>query len=107
MMNAEIKQPFTDSLSVGSEALARGAWEEARDNFKLALGREETPEALEGLGMTAWWLDDATTTFKVRERAYQLYRKRGDQLGAARVAAALAWDYNDFRDEPAIANGWL
>jgi LuxR family transcriptional regulator, maltose regulon positive regulatory protein len=107
MMNAEIKQPFTDSLSVGSEALARGAWEEARDNFKLALGREETPEALEGLGMTAWWLDDATTTFKVRERAYQLYRKRGDQLGAARVAAALAWDYHDFRDEPAIANGWL
>ncbi|MGH7730953.1 MAG: LuxR C-terminal-related transcriptional regulator, partial [Candidatus Eiseniibacteriota bacterium] len=73
----------------------------------LALEEAETPEALEGLGWSAWWLDDAETTFSARERAYRLYRKRGDPGSAARVAAWLAGDYLDFRGEHAVANGWL
>lgn len=57
--------------------------------------------------MAAWWLDDAATTFDARERAYRLYRERGDRVAAARLARWLAWDYNAFRGEPAVANGWL
>jgi hypothetical protein len=43
-------------LTVGL-ALARGAWEEARSAFERALQADESPEALEGLGWAAWWLD--------------------------------------------------
>ena len=36
-----------------------------------------------------------------------MYRTRGDALGAARVAVALAWDAILFGDRPAVARGWL
>jgi DNA-binding NarL/FixJ family response regulator len=67
----------------------------------------ESPEALEGLGLAAWWLDDADVVFDARERAYRLYSERGDRRSAARVAVWLAWDAWAFRGEYAIANGWL
>ena len=35
-------------------------------------------EALEGLALAAWWLDAGDLVFKSRERAYRLYRQRGD-----------------------------
>lgn len=81
-----------DRLAAGHEALARGAWEEARDLFTAAAAAAETPEALEGLGVAAWWLDDGETTLDARERAYRLFVERGDRLGAARVATWLAWE---------------
>jgi hypothetical protein len=93
-------------VAAGRDALVRGAWEEARTAFEAALGREETPEALEGLGASAWWLDDAETTFEARERAYRLFAERGDRQGAARLAIAIAEDCLDFRGETAVASGW-
>jgi DNA-binding NarL/FixJ family response regulator len=59
------------------------------------------------LGLAAWWLDDARLTFEARERAYRLYAERGDRRSAARLATAIAWDYEAFRGELAVANGWL
>lgn len=100
-------QSAQDALSAGREALARGAWEEARAAFEQALAQEETPEALEGLSWAANWLDDAAATIESRERAYRLYRERGDRAGAGRMAIWLANDYSDFRGEPAIADGWF
>ena len=91
----------------GDEALARGAWEEARDAFDRALQARESPEALEGLGVAAWWLDLADVVFDARERAYRLFLERDDRTGAARVAVWLAWDYWAFRGEHAVGNGWL
>jgi len=95
------------ALRAGQEALDQGAWKRACTCFQEALGQEETPEAFEGLGMVSWWLDDATTLFDVRLRAYQLYRQRGETRSAARIATWLAWDYMDFRGEPAVAQGWI
>jgi LuxR family maltose regulon positive regulatory protein len=92
---------------VGQAALGRGDWPAAREAFDAALQEEETPEALEGLGLAAWWLDLAAVVFDVRERAYRIYRERDDGLGAARMAVWLAWDTAAFRGEQAIANGWL
>lgn len=94
-------------LRAGQAALGRAAWTEARSCFAEALRAEETPEALEGLGMAAWGLNDAAATFEARERAYRLYRQGGDRRGAARVAASLAIDHFYFRGETAIARGWL
>jgi LuxR family transcriptional regulator, maltose regulon positive regulatory protein len=95
------------SVEVGYEALAQGAWEEARARFEAALEEKDTPEALEGLSWSAWWLDDAEAVFDARERAYRLYRQRGDATGAARMAIWLAVDHLDFHGALAVASGWL
>jgi ATP/maltotriose-dependent transcriptional regulator MalT len=91
----------------GDEALARGAWADARQAFETALRGHESPEALEGLGVAAWWLDLVDVVFDSRERAYRLYMNRGDLAAAARIAVWLAWDSWAFRGEDAVANGWL
>jgi ATP/maltotriose-dependent transcriptional regulator MalT len=96
-----------NGLDTGRAALGRGDWQAARLAFELSLQTEENPEALEGLGLAAWWLDLADVVFDVRERAYRVYRERDDRLGAARMAIWLAWDTAAFRGEQAIANGWL
>jgi ATP/maltotriose-dependent transcriptional regulator MalT len=98
----------TDALvEAGRLALANGSWEEARARFQDALAVADVPEALEGLGLASWWLDDAAQTLDSRERAYRIYRERGDARGAARLAIWLTWDYLAFRGEFAVASGWL
>ncbi|MFY9823703.1 MAG: helix-turn-helix transcriptional regulator, partial [Thermoanaerobaculia bacterium] len=94
-------------LQAGRAALARGAWEEARHAFESVLVSEDNPEALEGLALACWWLDLADVVFSSRERAYRLYRERGDVAAAARVAVWIGWDYSAFRGEQAVANGWM
>ena len=96
-----------DSLAAGNAALARGDWEAARQLFEVVVRVEERPDALEGLGLAAWWLDSADVVFDVRERAYRGYRERGDSVSAARMAVWLAWDTAAFRGEQAVASGWL
>src|ERR1700722_13636957 len=91
----------------GDEALARGAWAEAREAFEAALNIAEVPEALEGLGNAAWWLDLGDLVFEVRERAYRLYLAREERRASAGVAVWLAWDHWAFRGESAVANGYL
>lgn len=93
--------------AAGDELLSRGAWPEARNAFASALIDRESPEALEGLALAAWWLDDADAVFDARERSYRLYGQRGDRRSAARVAVWLAWDAWAFRGEHAVSNGWL
>jgi hypothetical protein len=90
----------------GYRALHARAWIQARGEFAAALARQETPEALEGLGLAAWRLDDADSVFRAREGAYRLYRRQGDKQSAARLAIALASDSLHFRGEPAVARGW-
>jgi ATP/maltotriose-dependent transcriptional regulator MalT len=69
--------------------------------------RNESAEALEGLSLAAWWLDDGETMFATRERAYRLYRRDGDLRSAGRLATLLGIDYFSFRGETAIGNGWF
>jgi ATP/maltotriose-dependent transcriptional regulator MalT len=94
----------TTAVASGWEALSRGAWDEA---LALLDGADGDPEALEAIGVAHWWLDDADATIDARERAYRIYRDRGDHLGAARVAGALAWDSILFGGRTAVARGWL
>ena len=96
-----------DDLAAGRTALESGAWPEAQRAFERSLKVEETPEALEGLGLAAWWLDRADMVFDSRERAFRGYRSRGDHVSAARIAVWLAWDSAAFRGEEGVAKGWL
>jgi DNA-binding NarL/FixJ family response regulator len=97
----------TASLGRGRAALDRGAWQAAREAFETALAvHGETPEALEGLGWALHWLDQTGDSLNVRERAFLLFREKGDTVEAARVALGLAVDSVDLRGE-APAAGWL
>ncbi len=106
-MTETMQQSAADVLQAGQVALMQGDWAAARAAFEAALHEAETTEALEGLGLAAWWLEDATTASAARERAYQLYLAHDDRRGAARMALWQAVDYLHYRREPAVANGWL
>src|SRR5215216_108584 len=98
--------PGGDALARGHKALAEGAWADAKAAFERALTGGESPEALEGLGMASWWLDDVPTTFDARRRAFRGYRTQGNRQGACRLAIALAWDHLLAGDQ-AVCRGWL
>jgi DNA-binding NarL/FixJ family response regulator len=98
---------FAADLAEGQAALDRGAWLEAGEAFRRALECDESPEALEGLGLSAWWLDEAEVVFDARQRAYRGYLSRNDVVSAARVATWIAWDSSAFRGDDGVANGWL
>jgi DNA-binding NarL/FixJ family response regulator len=95
-----------EALAAGWEALAATDWERARASFEAAMA-EPSAEALEGLSLAAWWLDDAETMFATRERAYRLYRRDGDVRSSGRLATLFGIDYFSFRGEAAIGNGWF
>ncbi|CAN5877818.1 hypothetical protein BH23ACT12_BH23ACT12_11800 [soil metagenome] len=101
-----LSTPPTATLVDAGRALDTGRWAEARHRFETALQEGETPEALEGLGAAAWWLDDAPTVLTSRGRAYRL-RQRGDDLGEGRMATELAFDHAVFKAEMAVSNGWF
>src|SRR5581483_1308770 len=94
-------------LDQANEALGRADWTTARRLFTEALEQAETPEALEGLGAAAFFLDEADVALDARERAFAGYREQGRPVDAARVAIALAWDYRAMRGERAVSDGWL
>jgi LuxR family maltose regulon positive regulatory protein len=96
-----------EALTAGWEALAATDWDGARASFEAAMEAEQTAEALEGLSLAAWWLDDAETVFGARERAYRLYRRDGDLRSAGRLATLFGIDSFSFRGEAAIGNGWF
>ena len=105
MRIAPVRPP--DQLTTGRAALERGAWRDARRAFQAVLAREERPDALEGLGLAAWWLDAADSRVQVARAGVPALSRAGDRAAAARVAVWLAWDSAAFRGEAHVANGWL
>ncbi len=99
--------PALVHAETGWAELAAAHWEAAKTEFAAALAERETAESCEGLSWAAWWLDDGPNVFDARERAYRLYRSRGDVADAARMATWLAVDELDFRGAVAVASGWL
>lgn len=95
------------ALDAGWADLSGGRWVAALACFERAVASKETPEAHEGLSWAAWWLDDAAVVFAARDRAYRLYKQRGDRPAAARMATWLACDELDFHGAFAVASGWL
>lgn len=105
-MRLATSRPGEQPLERARRLLAEGDWAGARAWFEAAIARGESAEAEEGLSWAAWWQSDAPTVFRARHAAHDLYRRRGDRRGAARMAIWLASDYVEFRGELAAARGW-
>ena len=96
-----------DLLNKGREALAKGEWESARDLLQNALKENESAEAYEELAWAYWWLNDASAVFDLRTKAYNLYLKDSNKLGASRVCSWIGIDYIELKGEFAVAGGWF
>jgi DNA-binding CsgD family transcriptional regulator len=99
--------PTLDLTATGEEALAAGDWETARDAFAAAIEEEPSPEALDGLGRTLWWLGDVDGAIEHRERAYAILRKAGESAAAAKIALWLAREYLEAVGNQPASNGWI
>ena len=96
----------TTAIEAGQEALARGAWEEARSALENALQADESPEVLFGLGEALWWLGEIRESVRCWEQAYVAFRRRPDPVQAANVALQLTFLYQDNLGNHAAAAGW-
>jgi len=95
-----------EAVDRGRQALVAGRYEEARACFERALESEESAEALDGLGHAARWLADPDAARVARERAYRLYRDRGERERAADVALWLGEDARIVYGDATVAAGW-
>jgi ATP/maltotriose-dependent transcriptional regulator MalT len=88
-------------------ALADGRWADARAGFEEALAAVETAESCFGLATALWWLGDNDACVERCTRAYALFRRDGDTVGAVRCAVWLAITYKANFANFTAANGWL
>ena len=96
-----------DQFVAGSSALAGGQWAAARDCFELALSLEESADALDGLALAVWWLNDPDAALELRARAFARLRHDGRDTEAAAVAIWLARQHRGLFRRAEMANGWL
>lgn len=96
-----------DSVALGEQALAAGRWDDARAAFEAALLVQDSPEAHIGLATALWWLGGSRAGVREAERAYVLFRSRGDLAGAVRCAVWLSFIYHGDFANHAAANGWV
>jgi DNA-binding NarL/FixJ family response regulator len=88
-------------------AFASGEWELAKNEFETAVKLDSSPELIDGLGRTLWWLRDVTTAVEVRSTAYGAYRQVDKMKPAALIAVWLAREMRTLFRNDAAADGWL
>lgn len=98
----------TTPLAAALEALSSADWRRAQALFREATKKDRSSaEAWKGLAAAAYWVPDDEAIVEGRERAYHLFRERGDRPKAAEMAARLAVDLLELRGQAALANGWM
>jgi len=96
------------AVAEGMVALRAGAWVAARDAFQAARSHDaEDPQALAGLGLASWWLNELDDALRLHERAHAEFRRRGDPAGAARTAMWLARQHALIHGNAAAYRGWM
>jgi len=98
---------MNELLDKGRKALSLGEWEKAKNFLKEAIAGGETAEAYEELASACWWLNEASSVFEYRLKAYNLFLDKNDNYGASRMASLIGMDYLEFKGEYAVANGWF
>jgi ATP/maltotriose-dependent transcriptional regulator MalT len=102
-MNTDFGDRRTDE---GQRALEAARWSAAREAFESVLEREETPDALDGLGLALWFLGDVSGGIAARERAVDKYARRGRCDDAARIAVWVSHQHLT-AGRTSAARGWL
>ena len=90
----------------GWRALEAAHWDAGREAFEAALAEEETPDALDGLGLAIWFLGRVEEGIAARERAFEEYLRRGRCDEGARVAVWVSHQYL-LAGRASAARGWL
>ena len=93
-------------LAKGRAALVEGDWRAALEAFRAAWDEEESADALDGVGLSLWWLGDAPAALDVRSRAFALYRRERRDAEAAGVGIWLARQYGGLFHRAEMADGW-
>ncbi|EMY33816.1 regulatory protein LuxR [Arthrobacter crystallopoietes BAB-32] len=92
----------------GRNALDSGDWMSARQHFTLALKSQPGPEAAYGLARAVEWAGDFAAAIGLYEKAFVLYRRRGEvRLPALIAARELSFLYGAVCGNSAAANGWM
>ena len=94
-------------IEKAASALAEGDWAAARTCFEMALRREESPEALFGLGTALWWLGETDAAVRMQERAYAAFCRRPDPMSACLAAISLTLIYRASLGNYAASRGWV
>ncbi len=94
-------------LAAGRSALAKGDWPAAFEAFQAAWDEHESADALDGVGLSLWWLGDAPAALDARSRAFALLRREQRDREAAIVGVWLARQYGGLFHRRAMAEGWL
>jgi ATP/maltotriose-dependent transcriptional regulator MalT len=94
-------------LATAQEAIGAGRWSTAKDGFEALLQREESGEALFGLGVSLWWLGETEPSLRHIERAYAVFRRRPDPEQALLAAFWLCLSYRMGLGNHAASRGWL
>jgi ATP/maltotriose-dependent transcriptional regulator MalT len=95
-----------ERTSEGIRALEEARWEEARAAFESVLAHEDRPDALDGLGLSLWFLGEVSAGVGARERAVEGYVLAGRSDDAARLAV-WASHQHFIAGQTSAARGWL
>ncbi len=99
--------PMDTDVGRATAALERGDWEAARTEFERELSAGETAESHDGLARALWWSGLPDRAIEHRERAFVLWKDRGDESQAGMAAVWLAREHLAIYGNDAVANGWL
>ena len=98
--------PAADHLAQGWLALDAAQWEAARAEFAASLAEQETPDALDGIGLALWFLGAVKDGLTARERAVDGYARAGRCDDAARIAVWVSHQHL-LSGRASAARGWL
>jgi hypothetical protein len=90
----------------GWRALEAAQWDAARVAFEAALAQQETPDALDGLGLALWFQANVKDGIAARERAFEGYVAQGRCDDAARVGIWVSHQHL-IGGRASAARGWL
>jgi len=96
-----------DLVDAGRAALEEGRWSDAAASLAAALALEESPDAAFGLAIAHWWLAETDEAIRGWERAFVLYRRRGEPAGAVMAAFYLCLAYQMSLGNRSASGGWL
>jgi DNA-binding CsgD family transcriptional regulator len=101
-MSSNVADPYASALL----ALEAGSWEVAREQFEVLVESEPSAEALEGYGLSLWFLGEMQRGVELCQQACLAYGEAGACDRAARLAVWISHQHL-IAGKASLSNGWL